>query len=172
MRAAILSFCLASLLCSGCASIICSDHKAVSVISDPPGAAFEIEDRSGIVIVSDRTPATITLKRGDGWFRQGGYLVHFTLDGYEPLIARVEQGVEVGWYIVGNALFAGVIGWGLVDPATGAMWTIEDVDVKLRPQAVVETPGAARRSGIIGYKAHINPATGIMETVPIYRDDK
>ncbi|MEW6291598.1 MAG: hypothetical protein AB1545_17315, partial [Thermodesulfobacteriota bacterium] len=29
-----------------------------------------------------------------------------------------------GWYILGNLLFGGLIGYLIVDPATGAMWNL------------------------------------------------
>ena len=170
MRARIILACVACSLSSGCASIMCSDHKTISILSDPPGADFEVENRLGVVIIKDTTPQTITLKRGGGWFKQEGYLISFEKEGYEPLTATVDQGLETGWYLGGNFVFGSFIGWLIIDPLTGAMWNIEDVKVKLTPSTVVNTSEGVKR--ISGYQAHVNPATGEIETYPIYEDEK
>ena len=34
-----------------------------------------------------------------------------------------------GWYIGGNILLGGLIGWLIVDPATGAMWTLDTKEI-------------------------------------------
>ena len=39
-----------------------------------------------------------------------------------------------GWYIGGNILVGGLIGWFIVDPLTGAMYTLpKEVNADLRP---------------------------------------
>jgi len=172
MRARIILACVACSLSSGCASIMCSDHKTISIQSDPPGADFEIENRLGVIVVKDTTPQTVTLKRGSDWFKQAGYLIRFQKDGYEPLRTTINQGFEAGWYLGGNLIFliAAPVGYLIVDPLTGAMWTIEDVNVKLKPSTLVKTPEGTKQ--ISGYEAHINPRTGVVETVPVYEPDK
>jgi len=39
-----------------------------------------------------------------------------------------------GWYIAGNLLFGGLIGYFIVDPATGAMWTLKNLHANLSLQ--------------------------------------
>lgn len=170
MKTSLFAPLVALTLCSGCASIMCSDHKTISIQSDPPGAQFEIEDHHGVIIVKERTPNTVTLDRGSGYFKQAGYLIRFEKEGYEPLRTMVNQGFETGWYWLGNFVFGGFIGWVIVDPLTGAMWTIEDVRVSLTPAAVSETPTGPNQ--ITGYKAHVNPTTGEIETAPVYERAK
>ena len=36
-----------------------------------------------------------------------------------------------GWYAGGNLFFGGLIGYLIVDPMTGAMWTLKDLHVNL-----------------------------------------
>jgi len=38
------------------------------------------------------------------------------------------------WYVAGNFVFGGLIGWLIVDPLTGGMWTIspENVDASMQ----------------------------------------
>ena len=119
------------LMCSGCASIMCGSEKTINIRSKPPEAKFSIKDVKGIVIIQGVTPTNITLKRGRGFFQGGDYKVEFEKQGYDSKIVPVPQGLETGWYFFGNAVFGGLIGIVIVDPLTGAMWDIKDVNVSL-----------------------------------------
>ena len=124
------SLCFAVLL-SGCASIICGSEKTVFISSDPRGAHFTITNPSGRIIIEDDAPTNVTLKRGRGWFKAGDYQITFGKEGCIRKTVQIEQGLEAGWYIAGNFVFGGFIGWLIVDPLTGAMYSIEDVHVTL-----------------------------------------
>ncbi len=149
-------------LLSGCASIFCGSHKTVNIASEPPGASFEVINKRGKPVVNGVTPTNVSLKRGGGYFAAGDYAVTFRKDGYQEQVAPVPQGLETGWYLVGNFIFGGLIGYLVVDPLTGGMWNIHDVNVTLLPdpghteptpatEAPQTTPAAAPR----GYKAPI-----------------
>ncbi|NVM24249.1 MAG: hypothetical protein HWN68_21025 [Desulfobacterales bacterium] len=125
-----LSLCFAVLL-SGCASIVCGSDKRVFISSVPTGADFTIENARGYVTSEGVTPATVSLKRGRGWFKAGDYKITFSKEGCRQTTFPMEQGLETGWYIVGNLFFGGLIGIVIVDPLTGAMWDIQDVRVSL-----------------------------------------
>lgn len=171
MRARIILACVACSLSSGCASIMCGDDKTINIQSDPPGANFVILRPGGDVVTQGTTPTNVTLKRGRGYFQAGDYMVRFVKEGYEDLSVPIEQGYETGWYFAGNIIvFGGLLGLVIVDPITGAMWDIKDVQASLEPSAFVETPGGTKK--IAGYKAHVNPRTGVIETVPVYEPDK
>ena len=128
----VLLICLVSfaLVATGCASIMCGSEKTVSIKSNP-GSKFMIKDAKGQVIVEDTAPTNITLKRGRGWFQAGDYNVTFEKPGYEKTTVPINQGLEGGWYGLGNIVFGGLVGWVIVDPMTGAMWDIKDVNVSL-----------------------------------------
>ena len=69
------------------------------------------------------TPATITLNSSEGYFQPAKYVVEFNRKGVTqsvPLNASIN-----GWYFA-NFLFGGIIGLLIVDPATGAMWRLDD----------------------------------------------
>jgi hypothetical protein len=141
---------VATLLGSGCASIMCGDDKTVNISSQPPGARVEIIDAKGKTIIDTVTPANVTLKRGRGYFTWGGYTAAFTKPGYRELRAPIKQGFETGWYFVGNLLFSWEIGWFIVDPLTGAMWDIKDLNVTLQAdpdwKEPAQEPGGQRKS--------------------------
>jgi len=118
--------------CSGCASIMCGSTKTISVNSNPTGADFSIQNKQGKEIHAGVTPSTVTLKRGRGYFAAADYTISFSKPGYKPMDMPMKQGLEAGWYFLGNLVFGGLIGIVIVDPLTGAMWTIEDVNIDLK----------------------------------------
>ena len=116
--------------CSGCASIISKSSYPVSIKSEPSGADIAIANRKGEVVYEGKTPTVVELKAGAGWFKGQDYVVTFKKIGYETQTAQIKQGLDP-WYLFGNILFGGLIGWVIVDPITGAMWTLEDLNVTL-----------------------------------------
>jgi hypothetical protein len=121
------------ILLAGCASIIKGGEQSVSIGSNPADASVTIHDlRRNRDVFAGRTPATITLKRGAGFFKGGRYRVTVEKPGYTKSEALVEGSVN-GWYIGGNLIFGGLIGYLIVDPLTGGMFTLqpEEVDTQL-----------------------------------------
>jgi len=112
---------LAGLLLSGCASIVDGRPKTVTVISNPPGAKLIVADARGNKLSENTTPASISLKRSDGYFVPAKYKLTFEAPGYYPQEVTLKATVN-GWYF-GNFVLGGAIGLLAVDPATGAMWT-------------------------------------------------
>jgi hypothetical protein len=110
---------------SACATIVGSTSQPVTFKTSPEGAAFSIVNRAGEKVHSGTTPATITLKKGAGYFKAESYTVRYEMPGYEPKEFVVAGNVN-GWYF-GNIIFGGVIiGMLIVDPSTGAMFTLND----------------------------------------------
>jgi len=125
----------------GCSSIICGSSKVVNISSSPSGAKYRIVNiKKRIVVLSGTTPNNVTLKRGRGYFQAGDYIVVLEKPGYKKVIAPIEQGLETGWYLFGNAIFGGAIGWLIVDPLTGAMWTIKDLNVTMQSVTASSVP--------------------------------
>ena len=115
---------VAAVVLAGCASIVSKSEYPVAITSNPIGADFVVKRRSGIPIASGVTPATIVLPASDGYFQPAKYTIEFKRKGVlqsVPLTAKIN-----GWYF-GNLVFGGVIiGMLIVDPATGAMWRLND----------------------------------------------
>lgn len=65
------------------------------------------------------------MKSGSGYFSSEKYVVTFKKDGYDDANYTIHGSLD-GWYI-GNILLGGLIGMLIVDPATGAMWKLPDV---------------------------------------------
>ncbi|MBC8096168.1 MAG: hypothetical protein H7Y43_10175 [Akkermansiaceae bacterium] len=113
---------VALVLGSGCASIVDGGDKSVQINSNPSGAKVTIADKNGKPISVQTTPAVVSLKRHHGFFQPEKYKLTFEAPGYYPAEASVSSRMN-GWY-AGNVLFGGLLGILIVDPATGAMWTL------------------------------------------------
>ena len=83
MKTTILAAGLALAL-AGCASIISGGTQPVTIKSVPEGAAVSVTNRAGEKIHAGTTPATLTLKRGAGYFKSEVYTVAIQKEGYAP----------------------------------------------------------------------------------------
>jgi len=113
-------------LFSSCATIIKGTNQTVSIQSEPAGAECDVKDsKTGIKVAHITTPGAVNLKRGSGYFQSPDYRITCNLLNYNtgetPLISEVN-----GWYLGGNLLFGGLIGYFIVDPLSGAMWSYPD----------------------------------------------
>ncbi len=112
------------LMGSGCASIVSKSDWPVKIDSNPTGAKVAIKDQMGLEVRSGTTPMTTVLPSKAGFLKAATYQITFEKEGYTqttaPFSARMNE-----WYI-GNIIFGGLIGCCIVDPATGAMWKLDD----------------------------------------------
>lgn len=120
---------------SGCATIVGDSTQQIDVNSTPDQANFVIKDETGAVIQQGVTPAQVVLKKSSGkYFGRKDYTIEFSKKGFEPVSYELKNGAN-GWYIAGNLVFGGVIGWLAVDPFNGGMYTIspDSVNQELAP---------------------------------------
>lgn len=111
---------------SSCATIITRTKYPVSINSNPPGADITVINKKGKQVFIGKSPTQVILKSGAGFFSKAVYKVKFSLPGYGDKIETINFKFN-GWYI-GNLLLGGVIGMLIIDPATGAMWTLPKAD--------------------------------------------
>lgn len=117
----------ASLALTGCASIMSGSTQTLTFKSVPDTANIVITNKLGEKIHTGSTPATVTLKRGNGYFKPASYDVTFSKEGYQQKTVHVTAKMN-GWYIA-NIVFGGLVGFLIVDPATGAMYSLSPNDV-------------------------------------------
>jgi hypothetical protein len=60
---------------SGCASIVSGRHAEVAINSYPPDAEVQVRDEQGRTVAAARTPAVVSLKRGNGFLKKAEYTV-------------------------------------------------------------------------------------------------
>ena len=114
---------------TGCATIVGDDSQLVQINSNPAGAAFEIKDDSGRVVAQGKTPQGVTLAKSDGsYFGKKSYQIMFTKEGVQPVTLPIKASAN-GWYIGGNIVFGGLIGWLAVDPFNGGMYTLKPKEI-------------------------------------------
>jgi hypothetical protein len=129
---------------TGCASIVRGGSQEINISSSPDQATFEILDNKGnSTPISGVTPGKVTLRKGAGYFKGGSYTVKLTKPGYAPSTVNLDSSIS-GWYLGGNLLVGGLIGYFIVDPVTGAMWKLEpdNLQVGLAPLVVPQAAPA------------------------------
>jgi hypothetical protein len=107
---------------TGCATILHSGPRAVSVASTPPGATVSIYDRSNKLIQTNTTPFVAQLSTSAGYFKGQQYRLVFDMPAHESTEVKLQSSLS-GWYF-GNLIFGGLIGLLIVDPITGAMYNL------------------------------------------------
>lgn len=112
-------------LTAGCASIVGkSGPESVIISSSPDAATISITDETGAIVFRGATPTVVSLEKKKGYFSGKDYIVSIRKAGYTEQLVQVRTRAS-GWYIGGNLLFGGLIGYLVVDPLTGAMWTFD-----------------------------------------------
>jgi hypothetical protein len=114
----------ASSLFSGCATITGEETQTIPISSTPRAASVLIIDEKGMEVFSGLTPTSVTLNKSDGsYWGKKSFTVNITKDGYQSQVIPISAHAN-GWYIGGNFFFGGVIGWFIIDPMNGAMYTL------------------------------------------------
>jgi hypothetical protein len=108
----------------GCATIVGDKTHLMPINSTPASADILITDEKGVQVFKGQTPTTVTLQKSDGSYWGGKkYTVNISKDGYDPQIIAITSSAN-GWYIAGNLVFGGLIGWFIVDPFNGGMYNL------------------------------------------------
>lgn len=117
--------CAALLALSGCASILSDSVYPVAISSVPHGVRYDVtEVDTGRLVSSGVTPQTVMLEASDGFFSRADYAITFSQEGYHSATYPLRAGMD-GWYF-GNLFLGGLLGILIVDPATGAMWRLDN----------------------------------------------
>jgi hypothetical protein len=116
-------FIILSLLISGCATIISGTTSDVFIDSLPLNSSFNVINQAGIVVHRGFTPEKITLKTSSGFFSGERYIVNYYNADYYGDFSVIDYKIN-NWYF-GNLIWGGFFGMLIVDPLTGAMWTLD-----------------------------------------------
>lgn len=125
MRKLLVTAIASTIFLSGCATIVSESSYPVQIQSQPSNANFVIKNRSGKIVSQGITPQTVVLKAGAGYFKGEQYHITFKKQGLLEKSIQVNATVD-GWYLGGNLLFGGFVGWLIVDPMTGAMYKLPE----------------------------------------------
>ncbi len=125
----------------GCATIVGDASQTIPITSTPSEAHISIKDEKGVDIFAGQTPTTVTLQKADGsYFGGKTYTVTIDKEGYKTQTIMINAKVN-GWYLGGNLIFGGLIGWFIVDPLTGKMYKLsaESVNAALPVSSTAKT---------------------------------
>ena len=140
---------------TGCATIVGDPTQVMPIKSTPSDAKVLITDENGVQVYQGKTPTTVTLQKSDGSYWGGkSYTVVISKEGHKTQTIPVTTSPS-GWYIAGNFVFGGIIGWFIVDPLNGNMYN-------LSPEAIDST--------LAEESAHNNSATDGSITVMLLQD--
>jgi hypothetical protein len=121
----------------GCATIVGDKTQLIPISSDPELASIVIFDETGAQVFKGTTPTKVTLPKSDGsYWGKKSFTVTITKPGYTSRTIPITASAN-GWYIGGNIVFGGIIGWFIVDPFNGAMYTLtpKQLDAALDDQS-------------------------------------
>ena len=110
------------LFASSCASIVSYSNYPMTINTTPSNLAISVTNRDGVEVYRGKSPATINLKSGAGFFKAAQYFVKVEGAGFDAKIYPIDTELDA-WYF-GNILLGGVVGMLIVDPATGAMYKL------------------------------------------------
>lgn len=122
---------------TSCASIVSGGPKVVRINSNPEGAKVSIFDKTGAPVSVNTTPTVVSLKRAHGAYQGEDYKIVIEKQGYQPVETHIKSTVN-GWYL-GNIVFGGLIGILIVDPITGAMFTLSPTEINQQLEPVGTT---------------------------------
>lgn len=115
------------MISSSCATIVSKSKYPVTIDSTPRGADVTVTNRRGDQIFSGKTPTLVRLKSGAGFFTNAKYAIKISKDGFTTKTVELRATLN-GWYL-GNLVFGGLVGLLIVDPASGAMYKLKQLDV-------------------------------------------
>lgn len=122
---------------AGCATIVGDKTQLIGLQSTPASASVTITDEKGSTVFSGATPTNVTLEKADGTYFGGKtYIVRISKEGYESQSVQISSKMNA-WYLAGNLVFGGLIGWFIVDPLTGSMYNLSPDQIN--PQLAQQT---------------------------------
>lgn len=128
-----LSWVCGLLALSGCATMMNDSSKTVQITSNVPQANFSIKNKVGNVVQNGVTPSSVNLKVSAGPYSGEKFLIDFTKEGYLPSTAVLDSEIS-GWWFGNLLVFGGILGFAVIDPISGKMWTLPDsVNGQLNP---------------------------------------
>jgi len=139
MKKILFTFIAPVCLLSSCATVVSKTSYPVTINSNPTGATVTITNKKGVEVFKGKSPSTVVLKSSAGYFAKAEYHVKISMPGYTEQTIPVTSSLN-GWYF-GNLFFGGPLGLLVIDPASGAMWRIDQTAVNVSlSQLTTKTP--------------------------------
>ncbi len=140
-----------ALILTGYAAIMSTDSHNLPVRSSPDDATITITDETEAEVYSGKTPMTVVLKKSNGnYFGKKSYKIVISKPGYGTQTIPIMTSAN-GWYMFGNLIFGGLIGYLIMDPLSGNMYKLspENIDATLIASNTSSHNNTATDGGII-----------------------
>ena len=139
----VVALALGIVVVSGCATIMSGGETRITINSNPILDTVVITDEKEKEVFRGETTVVVSLKSGgDEFFQKKDYKVVVGKAGYIKHSIFIESQID-DWYYAN--LFWSLTGWGIpitllgmliIDPGTGAMWTLspDHINVRLKKE--------------------------------------
>lgn len=111
---------------TSCATIVSKSSYPIYLNTQPVTTKVTIKDKTGFTVFQEYTPASIKLPASSSFFKKASYTATFEAEGYQPLVLQIDSKLDK-FYVWGNLLLlppGWILGWLIIDPATGSMYKI------------------------------------------------
>jgi len=98
----------------------------VRIDSEPQNVNYTITDEAGDKVATGTTPDSVILRTSAGIFQKSRYYVDFELPGYESQTNKLNTKISPWYWANLIVYFPGFLGALVIDPFTGAMFTLPD----------------------------------------------
>lgn len=125
-----LAYILLFAICSSCASLFSKSQYPVFINSVPEGAKISVLSGRGDLVFEGTTPSLVVLDASEGYFQRADYMITLSKPGYFEKQVHLQAQLD-GWYLM-NFFGGGVLGFLIIDPMTGNMWTIRQKAINVQ----------------------------------------
>lgn len=109
-----------------CATIMRDNSQPVPIKANVDKVDIRIINKKGETVFEGQTPTVLTLNAAEkyGYFNPEKYTVIASKNGFKTQHTIIDWHIS-GWYIVGNLIFGGLVGYLLIDPISGDMYYLD-----------------------------------------------
>ena len=113
-----------AMILGGCGSMINGTTQSMSIQATPKLATIQLLSANGSLIAESNGSLFYNLNRSNGFFDGADYNLKISAPGYQDHTIPLTSSPS-GWYIAGNIVLGGFLGWLIVDPISGGMWALD-----------------------------------------------
>ena len=135
---------MSTLLLNGCASVFSVSEYPVHIDSVPSDMEIVDTDRNGDIEYRGRTPAVVNLDARGGYFVREKYTVKLYDAGNVVGRKQIDGGVDL-WYFVNFLPWTTLVGFFVIDPLTGAMWSLDQSVTIFREVKTTDANGSSQQ---------------------------
>ena len=137
---------LSTPMLTGCASVFSVSEYPVHIDSVPTDMEIVVTDRNGDIEYRGQTPAVVDLDARGGYFVRETFSVELYDAGKVVGRTQIKGGIDL-WYFVNfiGRPWTTLVGFFVIDPITGAMWSLEERVTVYRDVKTTGTISAAQQ---------------------------